>query len=212
MARRWENAEQLRSRSYVCGYCSEPLASDKGYHATKPFQLGGGKVTRHSAGYIYICHHCENPTYFEDGGDQHPGPPFGGIVKYIPSDEVAALYDEARNCMKVNAYTAAVMCCRKLLMNVAVDLNAAEGGSYKGYIQYLSDNGHLTANMKKWVEPIKNKGNDANHEIRVMDRKDAEQIIKFSEMLLKITYEYPAEADATGEDNSEYPGVPPSPT
>lgn len=45
---------------------------------------------------------------------------------------------------------------------------------------------------------IRDKGNDANHEITLMERKDAEQLIKFSEMLMRTMYEYPAEvADPT---------------
>jgi hypothetical protein len=48
------------------------------------------------------------------------------------------------------------------------------------------------------VDHIRDKGNDANHEIDLMGREDAEQLIKFSEMLMRIMYEYPAEvADAT---------------
>jgi hypothetical protein len=95
-----------------------------GYHATDRSSQSGNWV---EAAYIYICHFCHKPTFFERDGKQTPGPAFGGHVEHVPSKEVEALYDESRNCMKVNAYTAAVMCCRKLLINVAVSEGAKEG-------------------------------------------------------------------------------------
>lgn len=60
--------------------------------------------------------------------------------------------------MKVSANTVAVMCCRKLLINVAVALGAKEGGSFKGYVQYLADKGHLPVSARKWIDHIKDKG------------------------------------------------------
>jgi hypothetical protein len=99
--------------------------------------------------------------------------------------------------MKVNAYTAAVMCCRKLLMNVAVAEGADEGKRFAEYVDYLADEGYLGAKAKVWVDRIRDKGNDANHEITLMGREDAEQLIQFSEMMLKTMYEYPAEAGSS---------------
>ena len=81
-----------------------------------------------------------------------------------------------------------------------------DDGSDKGlkfwqYVNYLADTGHITVNAKKWVDHIRDKGNDANHEIEMMGREDAERLIKFSEMLLKTMYEYPAEAEKPGQAN-----------
>jgi hypothetical protein len=60
------------------------------------------------------------------------------------------------------------------------------------------DEGHIPPKAAAWVDHIRDKSNDANHEINLMGREDAEQLIKFSEMLLRIMYEYPAEvADQT---------------
>ena len=157
MARRWEKVEDLPSRSYVCGYCGNDLASNQGYRATKPF-VTSGTSTRHNAGYIYICHHCTNPTHFADNNKQTPGPAFGGRVGHIPSKEVEALYEEARNCMQVNAHTAAGMCCRKLLMNVAVSEGADENESFAYYVKYLADEGHVTVKAKNGLTILGTKG------------------------------------------------------
>ena len=39
--------------------------------------------------------------------------------------------------------------------------------------------------------PQRKKSNEANHEISLMDTKDAEDLITFTEMLLKFVYEFP---------------------
>ena len=187
----WQNLQHLQSKPYTCGHCGENLASREGYSTQVP---SGSSA---SESYIYICHFCRTPTYFASwSGEQMPGPAFGGTVKHIPSEEVEALYEEARNCMKVNAYTAAVMCCRKLLMNVAVSEGAEEGKSFAYYVKYLADEGHIPPKAASTcIDHIRDKGNDANHEIQIMEREDAERLIRFSEMMLRIMYEYPAEAE-----------------
>ncbi|GAG23001.1 unnamed protein product, partial [marine sediment metagenome] len=111
------------------------------------------------------------------------------------SQEVKTLYREARDCMKVDACTAAVMCCRKLLMNIAVAEGAQEGKSFKEYIKYLETQGFLSGKTTHWVKYIKDKGNEANHQIKVMERKDAELLITFVEAFLRHNYEFPAQLD-----------------
>jgi hypothetical protein len=46
---------------------------------------------------------------------------------------------------------------------------------------------------KNRADHTRDKGNDANHEMRMMEREDAERLVKLSEMMLKTMYEYPAE-------------------
>jgi hypothetical protein len=171
---------KLQRKAYICGYCDRSVGSNHGYYANR-----GGQIN--------ICPNCQNPTYFSETGDQVPGSAFGGHVDHIASADVDNLYEEARNCMKVSAYTAAAMCCRKLLMNVAVSEGADEGKNFAYYVKYLAEEGHIPPKATTWVDHIRDKGNDANHEISIMNREDAERLIKFSEMLLRIMYEYPAE-------------------
>ena len=108
----------------------------------------------------------------------------------MPND-VEAVYRESRDCFKVNAHTAAILSLRKLLMHVAVEKGAPENESFKHYVEYLDKNGLLGVGGKAWVEKIKNKGNDANHEIVIMTKQDAEDVLAFAEMLLKLVYEFP---------------------
>jgi hypothetical protein len=127
----------ISPKSFVCGYCNNPLSGIVGYHAVRTDERGNN--SNDILAKIYICHHCEEPTYFSNDGRQVPGSAFGGRVSHIPSKDVEVLYDESRDCMKVNAYTAAVMCSRKLLMNIAVSEGADEGQSFASYVRYLAN-------------------------------------------------------------------------
>ena len=91
--------------------------------------------------------------------------------------------------MSVSAYTAAELMCRKILMHVAVDKGAKAGLHFVTYIKYLEDQGYSTPPMKKWVELIKNHGNEATHEIAETDVERAEGTIMFTAELLRLTYE-----------------------
>ncbi len=76
-------------------------------------------------------------------------------------------------------------------MHIAVDLKAAEGLSFLDYVEYLAAKGYVPPNGKAWVDHIRKKGNEANHEIVLMEKQDSEQLIDFVEMLLKFIYEFP---------------------
>jgi hypothetical protein len=175
----WLNVENVEVLKFTCAYCRSVVASDRGYTAN-------GDVTGTHA-YIRICPNCQYPTFFTLRGYQHPTAAFGKPVSHLPSQEVEALYDEARN-------------CKKLLMNMAVTegakegvtKGAKEGKSFVQYLDYLEHQGFIPAKGKEWVEYVRLKGNEANHEISVMERKDAKQFITFLETLLRANYEFPA--------------------
>lgn len=174
----WNNLNTIGSRQYRCGHCSNIVATGIGYFSNTAGQL------------IYICPHCDKPTYF-DGAVPLPGVPFGNPVAHVPKD-IDALYLEARKCASASAYTASVLLCRKLLMNLGVNLGAKAGEPFIAYVEYLAANGYVPPNGKGWVDHIRKKGNEATHEIVLMQQKDAEDLIAFAEMLLKFIYEFPS--------------------
>jgi hypothetical protein len=146
---------------------------------------------------IRICPHCSGPTFvnipFEE---QVPGVPYGNAVKHLP-DDIGQLYEEARSCMAGAAPTAAALCCRKILMHVAVERKAQEGKSFQHYVDYMDANHYIPAGAKAWVDQIRTKGNEANHEIKISTRKEGEEIVDFTEMLLKVIYDYPSRVPST---------------
>ena len=178
----WRNPlGPMEPRSYVCGYCGNRVGPNMGWWT---------KNTNPQAR-IYLCSFCGKPTFFDVMGKQYPGLPFGDDVASVPAD-VGALYAEARFCMTVNSSTSAVLTCRKLLMHIAVEKGAPTGKSFLEYVEYLADKHYVPPDGMGWVDQIRKKGNEANHEIKIMSSDDAKDLIEFSEMLLKFVYEFPA--------------------
>jgi hypothetical protein len=83
------------------------------------------------------------------------------------------------------------MVARKILMHAAVEKGASAGESFLEYVDYLANKGFVPPDGKAWVDYIREKGNEANHEIMLMNKNDAETLISFTEMLLRFIYEFP---------------------
>ncbi len=178
----WHNAVQIAPRSYVCGHCGHHVGPALGFFTSGPLV---------PQSFVYICSFCGAPTFFDALSRQFPGAPFGNDVASVPED-VAKLYAEARSCMTVKSFTAAVLTCRKLLMHIAVEKKAEPGKSFLEYVEYLAQQGYVPPGGQGWVDYIRRKGNEANHEIKIMSEADAKDLIAFSEMLLKFVYEFPS--------------------
>lgn len=187
----WQNAGGIGPRQYVCGHCGNTVGPDRGY-----FGVNSQGVTDH---FIYICSFCEAPTFFDEDSLQTPGVAYGNDVADVPAG-IASLYDEARRCFSVSAFTSAVLACRKLLMNIAVQSGADEGQRFIEYVDFLAAEGYVPPNGKAWVDHIRKRGNEATHEIDLKTREDAEELISFAEMLLKFIYEFPAKVPTGSTD------------
>ncbi len=118
---------------------------------------------------------------------------YGKEVNHLPPD-IGVLYNEARAAIAGSAPTAAVLCCRKLLMHVAVEKGAEEGKSFQSYVSHLADNNFIPAGARAWVDEIRTKSNEANHQIVIKTIKEARELIDFVEMLLMVVYDYPSRA------------------
>ena len=174
----WRNTGSVVTAKYICGHCGTTVTSGIGYHDEGAHY------------FIRICP-CGLPTFFDTQGHQYPAHAFGNAVGGVPTGGVNELYDEARRCTSAIAYTSAVLTCRKILMHVAVEKKAPVGKSFIEYVEYLSDKHYVPPDGKEWVDYIRTKGNEANHEILLMGEEDAKDLITFTEMLLKFVYEFP---------------------
>ncbi|MFA6599185.1 MAG: DUF4145 domain-containing protein [Ignavibacteriaceae bacterium] len=179
----WGNINNQSSKEIICGFCNAHIQSEKGYNGVhnptgRPVQL-------------YYCHKCGRLNYFDEKGTQYPGPSMGEEVLDVTDETVKDLYSEARKCCSTNSYTASVLCSRKLLMNIAVSKGAKEGLSFAEYVKFLAEKGYVPPGGEDWVDHIRKKGNEATHEIIIMGKGDAEELIIFLEMLLKFIYEFP---------------------
>ena len=186
MALGWYGTNENDGISWTCGYCGNDVGGNVGYRRD-PYHENGDR--------IYICPLCECPTAFISNSHsrfaQIPNAAYGNAVESLP-DSVAALYDEARQCIQHSAYTAAVLALRKLLMHVAVDCGADEDLQFIKYVDYLDSVHYIPPNARNWVDALRKYGNDATHQIVLMNESEAKLLLDFAEMLLKIVYEFPA--------------------
>jgi hypothetical protein len=183
----WHKQETIPPKSFTCGYCGDDIASEKGWNAHFD---GHSPGPQHAA--IFICHRCHRPTFIDHDGKQSPGTIAGSPVADVSDQGVDSLYQEARIALGSGAYTAAVLSCRKLLMHIAVAKGAKAGDSFVSYVEYLASHNYVPPDAREWVDHIRIKGNEANHEIVIMKKGDAEDLLAFSEMLLKLIFEFPA--------------------
>jgi hypothetical protein len=182
--RNWKNEQPQHGVRYQCGYCGTDTTPSKGWNTD---------VSDGHLGYILICTNCNKPSFIEAKSGKilgtTPAAIMGKDIIGLP-DDVKALYDEARKCTSNNAYTSAVLTCRKILMHVAVEKGAKDGRNFIDYIEYLAQNGYIPPDGKDWVDYIRTKANEANHEIAIMSLTEADDLITFTEMLLRLVYEF----------------------
>jgi hypothetical protein len=181
----WKGLLPMPARKILCGHCNHKVSSVLGIYKT---DLKSGKMSRDK---IYFCPECKGPTYFDWEEKQFPMSIGSEQIKHIP-EKLEALLNEARVSASLGAYTASVLCCRKMLMNISVQEGAKEGKSFVSYVEYLSEKGFIPPNGSGWVDYVRTKGNEANHEIAVMEEDDAKKLLTFVEMLMKFIYEFPS--------------------
>ena len=99
-------------------------------------------------------------------------------------------FEEARQCLKVGAYSACEMMCRKMIMYIAVEKGAQERDTLQSYLDHLQAQGYyITAPMKGWTGLITKHGNKATHRLEAPDSQRAESTFMFTVELLRLTYE-----------------------
>lgn len=180
---RWNQSQaSMQPVRYTCGYCGEKVSSSRGY----TYNPNGSSAP---TGNLRICPDCGCPSFFQYDR-QWPGIIGGEPVEKVPSP-VNELYEEARRCMSTASYTAVVLTTRKLLMHIAVQQGAEKNLSFKKYVDWLGENGYTPPDSKEWVDHIRTTGNEANHEINIMSKETAEELLVFCMMLLRFIYEFP---------------------
>jgi hypothetical protein len=183
----WGNSPPLLQESFECPHCGTvgtPLViatSSQVLDATRPLALA---PTR-----IYACPKCTYPTIYILSEERYlPAQRYGKPINNLPKD-IAALYDEASSATAAGAYTACAMVARKILMNLAVLEGAKENLSFAAYVTYLAENGFVPPKGRGWVDRIRSIGNEANHEIQLIDSSVAKDLMYLVEMLLRFNFE-----------------------
>lgn len=139
------------------------------------------------------CVSCNRGAVDNFGTISPQAPPLN--VPLGVSGDVLQVWEEARQCLGIGAYCAAVMMCRKLLLHVAVSHGLAakkENGRAPNFyeaLEHLQHEGIISAPMRKWADRIKEVGNQQNHEIGAIGTEDAMDVAKFTEKLLELAFE-----------------------
>ncbi|WP_062532351.1 DUF4145 domain-containing protein [Jeotgalibaca dankookensis] len=186
----WKGERYMFENNFQCGYCGSITSSVQGMSLRNKTNPNDSEQRDDNNG-VYICTHCKMPTFLWQD-IQVPGLKYGSRVENLP-DMIDQVYTEARNAFSSGAYTGVVLLCRKLLMHISVELGAGTNLKFIEYVNYLEDKKHITVRSKDWVDSIRKSGNTSTHEIEIASKEEAERMIKFSEMILKTNFEYPAE-------------------
>ena len=75
-------------------------------------------------------------------------------------------------------------------MNIAVKQGADEDKRFIEYINYLSEQGFIPPESREWIDHVRSNGNEATHEIILTSDTDANELLIFTEALLKFVYEF----------------------
>ena len=85
--------------------------------------------------------------------------------------------------------------CRKMLFHLAVSNGLAakddkgRAPNFAEATKHLEAEGIITSRMRPWVDRIKDIGNEANHELEAISEKDALDVARFTEQLLRLSFE-----------------------
>ncbi|WP_437789441.1 DUF4145 domain-containing protein [Lacticaseibacillus paracasei] len=200
---RWDGAK-ITAASFTCANCGNHINSDYGMAlltvddglSNKSWYANRDEIGENDVPIgVFICTSCGFPTFlgFDESMQivQIPKNSYGSEVSGV-TESVNEIYNEARRSFGAEAYTGVVELCRSLLNHVAVDLGAEKGQRFIDYVNYLNDNHFISVKSRAWVDKIRKLGNEANHDLTVFKKKDAELCLKFVEMILKSNYEYPS--------------------
>ena len=86
---KWGDVHRVESKTFVCGYCGADVASNE---AMLGQCTANGRFLKNV--YIYICHKCSSPNYFDLVDTQFPAPAYGKPIPHLPVD-VETIYNEA---------------------------------------------------------------------------------------------------------------------
>jgi hypothetical protein len=184
----WHEWQSIDTQSWRCGYCGRDVSSDRGWYAGHYRESQYETVTA----YLAICPRCDLPSLITADGEMTVPPGlYGDAVQHLSVD-VEALYDEARRAVGSGAHNSAALACRKILMHVGVEKGAPENENFVAYVNYLASKGYVPPDAREWIDEIREHGNDANHDIDLITKGEAENMVDFTAMLLRVIYEYPA--------------------
>lgn len=184
---RW-SAGSHDDHPHECGHCGHRVGA-------QVLAYGEDRDYRQEVALATACSVCGLPSAhvfdpFANGFRSSPPPPVGRAVDHLP-ESVGRAYASARAAVTIGSYDGAAMVLRNLLAHMAVQLGAEPGNTYKGYVDWLSVEGHIPPDSESLVSSLKDLGNETAHELTVVTRDDVLDALQVAETLLRFRFEAP---------------------
>lgn len=184
--RRTASFESIPYRCAGCGSTTHGRVIAKAIYAGQAYDRGT----------IYWCLCvCGQPTigrYSDTNKTFHQHP---RAIEFVPGDkwpaDVTRLYAEAALCFSASAFTAAAMLCRKILMVCAVDKGDGPDRKFIQYVDFITTKILVLPQAKTSIDKIRNIGNDANHDVAFVEKKDARMAMEIINYMLTTIYSLP---------------------
>ncbi len=174
-----------------CGHCEKVVdPTVVATHDAAPMGLGVRYTLLH-------CHECQDAwlLWQADAGDgwsepavAYPAPKHSASWTFPRA--ICDCAEEAVTCLRAEAFTAAVIMCRKTLEAACAE-RGAWASSLASAIKALRDQGVIDNALFRWADVLRISGNEAVHEVEhSVSREEAEDILTFTMALLEYIYTY----------------------
>ncbi|KKN18021.1 hypothetical protein LCGC14_0959950 [marine sediment metagenome] len=176
--------------SIFCPYChrftalSVVLSIDGGNHTCVHKSEKNSKIW-----WMGMCNSCKEICLVVENGERvfpHPLP--------TPTDEripenLKNELDEAKTCFSVGAYRGCAVLARRVVQSCCIDKGSDNEKKLYQQINQLYENRVITEDIKNWATTIRWIGNDAAHPTsNLVDKDEAEDVLKLAEQFLHIVY------------------------
>ncbi|HLZ75800.1 DUF4145 domain-containing protein [Phenylobacterium sp.] len=128
----------------------------------------------------------------------YPVPTRRDVPQFIP-DPLAAFFRQAAESCRRGHYDASGAMSRKVVDVATKKLlggDLAKNETVYKRIEYLSEKGRLTSDLKDWAHHVRLEGNDAVHDEAQFTRDEAEELLSFVELFLTYIYSMPGQLAA----------------
>jgi hypothetical protein len=179
---KYTSVEQLitSTRTYV-GSSSNPITTSVSwYDSTNKVSWWMGK-----------CNSCGGILLIQDDGKKiyptpEPSPTDKSIPEIIRQDII-----EAKLCFNVSAFNATVVMARRSIESICIDKGADKNDRLHQQINKMRNQGIITEELKSWATEVRFVGNDGAHPGDLVQKDDAEAILKLAEQFAEVIYVLP---------------------
>lgn len=198
-----EFSPSLRTRAVECPQCGEPVIAEP-----QGFVVSGQDASLEEPLERWTLFACEKQhpilVVKAERGSVYQGdlvmdadfdddlyrvyPPQDRVLSSEIPGQLRQIHDEARACMRVRAYTAAVVMSGRVLEGVC-DLNDVHGRTLQDRLIKIKDMGLIDGRLWDWAEALRAVRNAAAHfNGESISRQDADDALAFTEALLDYLY------------------------